>query len=164
MLFLLPFKIQIMQTHYGQQVGLSRKRIKCSHHSNNGWMKSIHNSEGKEANHIEYQPIIDRDPNDHNTIYTALLQCIEKEKPNISMIAFDLPLCLNSVDIILSRNHPIIPRLGGFHLLKFFWEHSVRCLLIVDFVIFFNLSTLVRLLLTASLAGTVMAKLSEPIF
>ena len=83
-------------------------------------MKNIHNSEGKEANHIEYQPIIDGDPNDHSTIYTALLRCIEKEMPNISVITFDLPLWLKSVDIILSRNLPIIPRLGGFHLLKSF--------------------------------------------
>ena len=91
-----------------------------SHANWNGWMKSIYNSEGKEANHIEYQPIIDGDPNDHSTIYTALLRCIEKEKPNISVITFDLPLWLKSVDIILSRNLPIIPRIGGFHLLKSF--------------------------------------------
>ena len=86
----------------------------------NGWLKSIHNSEGKETNHTEYQPIIDGDPNNHNTIYIALLRCIEKEKRNISVIAFDLPLWLKSADIILSRNLPIIPQLGGFHLLKSF--------------------------------------------
>ena len=34
-------------------------------------MKSIHNSEGKEANHIEYQPIIDGDPNDHNNLHST---------------------------------------------------------------------------------------------
>ena len=55
-------------------------------------MKSIHTSEGKKANHIEYQPIIGGDPNDHSTIYTALLRCIEKEEPSISVITFDLPL------------------------------------------------------------------------
>ena len=65
-------------------------------------MKSIHTSEGKKANHIEYQPIIDDDPNDHSTIYTALLRCIEKEEPSISVITFDLPLWLKSVDIIHS--------------------------------------------------------------
>ena len=68
-------------------------------------MKSIHTSEGKKANHIEYQPIIDGDPNDHSTIYTALLRCIDKEKPNISVITFALPLWLKSVDKILSRNN-----------------------------------------------------------
>ena len=65
-------------------------------------MKSIPTSEGKKANHIEYQPIIDGDPNDHSTIYTALLRCIEKEEPSISVITFDLPLWLKSVDIIHS--------------------------------------------------------------
>ena len=80
------------------------------------------------------------------------------------MITFDLPLWLKSFDIILSRNLPIIPRLGGFHLLKSFLELSVQYLMIVDFVILFNLSTLERLLLTASLTGTVMTKPSEPIF
>ena len=33
---------------------------------------------------------------------------------------FDLPVWLKSVYITLSRNLPIIPRLGGFHLLKSF--------------------------------------------
>ena len=98
-----------------------KKKDEIFSHANwNGWMKSIPNSEGKEANHIEYQPIIDGDPNDHNTVSTALLRCTEKEKPNISVITFDLRLWLKSVDIILSRNLPIIPRLGGFHLLKSF--------------------------------------------
>ena len=142
-----------------------KKSDKVFSHANwNGWMKSIHNIGGEEANHIEYQPIIDGDPNDHSTIYTALLRCIDKEKPNISVITFDLPLWLKSVDIILSRNLPIIPRLGGFHLLKSFLELSVQYLMIVDFVILFNLSTLERLLLTASLTGKVMTKPSEPIF
>ena len=70
-----------------------KKKDKIFLHANwNSWMKSIHNSEDKEANHMEYQPIKDGDPNDHITIYTALLQCIEKEKPNISVITFDHPL------------------------------------------------------------------------
>ena len=34
------------------------------------------------------------------------------------MITFDLSLWLKSVDIILSQNRPIIPRLGGFNLFK----------------------------------------------
>ena len=93
-----------------------------SHANWNGWMKSIHNSEGKKAKHIECQQIIDSNSNDDSTIYTALLRCIEKEMPNISVINFDLPLWLKSFDIILRRNFPIIPRLGGFHLLKPFLE------------------------------------------
>ena len=119
---------------------------------------------GKVANHIEYQPIIDGDQNDHNTIYTALLQCIEKENQNISVITFCLALWLKAVDIILSRNLPMIPRLGGFHLLKSFLGYLVQYLLVEGFVIFSNLSTLVRLLLTVSLTGTVMIKPSDSIF
>ena len=90
-------------------------------HSNwNGWMKSIHNSVSKEISHIEYQPIIDGNPNDYSTIYTSLLRCIESEKPKVSVITFDLPIWLKSVDIILSHKLPVIPRLGGVHLLKSF--------------------------------------------
>ena len=62
-------------------------------------MKSIHNSEGKEDDHIEYQAIIDDNPNERSTIYTALFPSIEREKPNILVITFDLPLYLKSVDI-----------------------------------------------------------------
>ena len=36
-------------------------------------MKKVHNSECKEATHIEYQPIIDGDPNDNSTIYATVL-------------------------------------------------------------------------------------------
>ena len=88
-------------------------------HSNwNGWMKSIHNSVSKEISHIEYQPSIDGNPNDYSTIYTSL-RCIESEKPKVSVITFDLPIWLKSVDI-LSHKLPVIPRLGGFHLIKSF--------------------------------------------
>ena len=83
-------------------------------------MKSIHNREGKKDDHIEYPPIIDDDPNERSTIYTVLFRSIEKEKPNILVITFDLPLYLKLVDIILSRNLPIILQLRGFHLLKSF--------------------------------------------
>ena len=36
-------------------------------------MKSVHNSACKEATHIEFQPIIDGDPNDNSTIYAIVL-------------------------------------------------------------------------------------------
>ena len=51
----------------------------------NGWMKSIHNSVSKEISHIEYQPIIDGNPNDYSTIYTSLLRCIESENPKFQI-------------------------------------------------------------------------------
>ena len=51
-------------------------------------------------------------------ITTALLRCIQLEKTNYTVITFDLPIWLKAVDLILSQRMPIIPRLGGFHLLK----------------------------------------------
>ena len=85
-------------------------------------MKSIHSRKTKGVNHIEYQPIIDGDPNDYSTIYTRLLQCIELE--DMPIVTFDLPLWLKAVDIIQSKDLEVVPRLGGFHLLKSFlrWD------------------------------------------
>ena len=74
-----------------------------SHTNWNGWMKQIHRLESKEASHIDYKPIIDCDPTDPSTIYTALMQCIHEEKPRIPVITFDLPIWMKSVDIILSK-------------------------------------------------------------
>ena len=36
------------------------------------------------------------------------------------VVTFDLPIWIKSVDIIKSKKLPVIPRLGGFHLLKSF--------------------------------------------
>ena len=81
-------------------------------------MKNVHNSNGKSPSSIVYQPIIDSKPKDYSTINTALLRCIHLEKPNYAATTFDLPIWLKEVDLILSQSMPIIPRLGGFHLLK----------------------------------------------
>ena len=91
---------------------------KFSHANWNGWMKNVHNSNEKSPSSFVYQPIIDSNPNDYCTINTALLRCIQLEKPNYAVITFDLPIWLKAVDLILSQKMPIIPRLGGFHLLK----------------------------------------------
>ena len=56
---------------------VKRKDSEFSHANWNGWMKSIHATKNKQPHDIEYQPIIDGDPNDHSTIYTTLLRCIE---------------------------------------------------------------------------------------
>ena len=81
-------------------------------------MKNAHNSNEKSPSSIVYQPIIDSNPNDYSTINTALLQCVQLEKPNYAVITFDLPILFKTVDLILSQRMPITPRLDGFHLLK----------------------------------------------
>ena len=72
----------------------------------------------KSPSSIVYQSIIDSNPNDYSTINTALLRCIQLEKPNYAVITFDLLIWLKASDLILSQRMPIISRLGGFHLLK----------------------------------------------
>ena len=91
---------------------------KFSHANWNGWMKNVHDSNKKPSNSTVYQPLIDSNPNDYSTSDTALLRCIRLEKPNYAVITFDLLIWLKAVDLILSQKMPIIPRLGGFHLLK----------------------------------------------
>ena len=58
------------------------------------------------------------DPNDLNTIFTLLKECIQRSSDRIAIVTFDLPIWLKSVHIIKQENLPVIARLGGFHLLK----------------------------------------------
>ena len=81
-------------------------------------MKNVRNSNEKSPSSILYQPIIDSNPNDYSTINTALLRCIQLEKPSYVVITFDLLIWSNAVDLILSQRMPIISRFGGFHLSK----------------------------------------------
>ncbi|KAI4803698.1 hypothetical protein KUCAC02_025353 [Chaenocephalus aceratus] len=88
-------------------------------HSNwNGWMKSIHADDVKQRTQIDFLPIIEGDPNDLNTIFTTLKECTRLSADRVTIVTFNLPIWLKAVDIIKQTNLPIIPRLGGFHLLK----------------------------------------------
>ncbi|XP_061840899.1 uncharacterized protein [Nerophis lumbriciformis] len=90
-------------------------------HTNwNGWMTSIHSDNVKQSTQIDFLPVIDGDPNDHNTIFTTLKECIRLSAVKVTIVTFDLLIWLKAVDIIKQANLPIIPRLGGFHLLKFY--------------------------------------------
>ena len=97
---------------------IKKNNNEFSHSNWNGWMKSVHKSEGKEVNDIEYMPIIDGDPNNHSTIHTLLQKALQMDAHPI--VTFDLPIWIKSVDIIKSKKLSVIPRLGGFHLLKSF--------------------------------------------
>lgn len=86
-------------------------------HSNwNGWMKQIHANDAKQSTQIDFLPVIEGDPNDLNTIFTTLKECIRLN--GTAVVTFDLPIWLKAVNIIKQANLPVIPRLGGFHLLK----------------------------------------------
>ena len=77
---------------------------------------------------------------------TALIWCIQLEKPNYAVITFDLQIWLKAVDLIQrmiwfeARGCQIIPRLGGFYLWKSYlatfsvifadsWLHDIRKLI-----------------------------------
>uniref|UniRef100_UPI00358F51C3 uncharacterized protein n=1 Tax=Myxine glutinosa TaxID=7769 RepID=UPI00358F51C3 len=88
-------------------------------HSNwNGWMKRIHADNAKQSTQVDFLLVIEGDPNDHRTIFTTLKECMRLSGDKVARVIFDLPIWLKAVDIIKQTNLPIIPRLGGFHLLK----------------------------------------------
>lgn len=84
----------------------------------NGWMKSIHADNTRQSTQIDFLPVIEGDPNDLNTIFTTLKECMRLSADRVTIVTFDLPIWLKAVDIIKQANLSVIPRLGGFHLLK----------------------------------------------
>ena len=88
-------------------------------HANwNGWMKSIHADHIKQSTQIDFLPVIEGDPNDYSTIFTTLKECVKLSGNSVTIVTFDFPIWIKAVDIIKQTNIPVIPRLGGFHLLK----------------------------------------------
>ena len=72
---------------------------------------------------VTLHPIIDRNPNDHSTIYTTLIY-VSQQSQNLHVptacITFDHPLWLKAVDIVYSKQLKIVCRLGPFHMLMSF--------------------------------------------
>ena len=115
-----PTPVEVNPTGINWAAGWMIKKSddKFSNANWNGWMKNVHNSSEKSPSSNVYQRIIDSNPNDYSTINSALLPCIQLEKPNYAAIPFDLPIWLKAFDLILSQRMQIIPKLGCFHLLK----------------------------------------------
>ena len=90
--------------------------LEFPHSNRNGWMKRIHANDAKQSTQIDFLPITEGDPNDLNTIFTTLKECVSLA--GIAVVTFDLPIWLKAMSIIKQANLPVIPRLGGFHLLK----------------------------------------------
>lgn len=75
------------------------------------------------ASNIQMHPAIDRNPNDHSTIYSMLLYIAQQcQKLNIptSCVTYDLPLWLKAIDVVNSKNLNVICWLGPFHTLVSF--------------------------------------------
>ena len=47
-----------------------------SHSNWNGWMKRIHTNDAKQSTQIEFLSVIEEDPNDLDTIFTTLKECM----------------------------------------------------------------------------------------
>jgi len=82
----------------------------------NGWMKRIHASRAKHSTQIDYLSVNEGDPNDLNTIFTTVKECILLSANRVAIATFDLPIWLKAMDIIKQANLPVIARLAGFHL------------------------------------------------
>ena len=78
----------------------------------NGWMKRIHANDAKQSTQIEFPPVIEGDPNDLDTIFTTLKECIRLA--GFAIVTFDFPIWLKDMHIIKQANLLIIARLGGF--------------------------------------------------
>ena len=79
-------------------------------------MKRIHANDAKQSTHLKFIPVIEGDPNDLNTIFTTLKECIHFA--GFAIVTIDFLIWLMAVNIIKQVNLPIIPILGNFHLLK----------------------------------------------
>lgn len=81
-------------------------------------MKRIHADYSQQSTQVNFLPVMEGNPNDHRTIFTTLSECMRLSRDKVIIVTFDLLIWLKAVDIIKQANLPIIPRLGGFHLLK----------------------------------------------
>lgn len=87
-------------------------------------MEKLTKSCAYERSSILYLPILNALPGEYDTIYTVLLEAIERAKESgqdSCIVTFDQPLYWKAKDIILSSEETsplknIILRLGGFHL------------------------------------------------
>ena len=103
-------------THWAAGWVIKAHNLEFPHSNWNGWMKRIHANDAKQSTQIDFLPITEGDPNDLNTIFTTLKECVRLA--GIAVVTFDLPIWLKAMNIIKQANLPVIPRLGGFHLLK----------------------------------------------
>ena len=69
---------------------------------------------------IEFQRIINANPNDMQTIYTTIMRAIKGTHESPAIITFDLPLFIKASQIVKEQKLEVDVRLGGFHFLKSF--------------------------------------------
>jgi len=55
---------------------ITAHNLEFPHCNWNGWMKRIHAYDAKQSIQIDFLPVTEGDPNDLNTIFTTLNECI----------------------------------------------------------------------------------------
>ena len=92
---------------------IKAKDPKFQHSNWNDWMKRIHVDDAKLSTQMNFLPVIEGDPNDHRTIFTTLKECMQISGDKVTIVTFDLPICLKAVDIIKQEN-PSFPSFQGW--------------------------------------------------
>ena len=90
-----------------------------------GYMETLFKStrqSSSDIDAIEILPMIDLDPNDETTLYSAIRFIhdeVLRTGPGVTTLTFDQPLYLKAMEIVLSKDliSIVLPRLGGFHTL-----------------------------------------------
>jgi len=59
-------------------------------------MKRIHACDAKQSTQIDFLPVIKGDPDDINTIFTTLKECIRLSADRVAIVTFDLPIWLKA--------------------------------------------------------------------
>ena len=83
-------------------------------------MKSIHETDTSTKSRIEFLPIINMKPDSFGVIFKTIVECMNTSPVRPLIITFDYPLWIKAVRVTLDLGLPVVPRLGGFHLLKSF--------------------------------------------
>ena len=87
-----------------------------------GFMQMAVKGENHQKSRIDILPVINMDPNQPDTIYSALSYAqslCDKQKLGVAPVTFDQPLYIKAVDIVQSSPDldKVVVRLRGFHLI-----------------------------------------------
>ena len=86
-----------------------------------GFNQTVVNQGLYDISRIEILPFVNHDPNQHDTIFSALMyvqKLADKHKLGICPVTFDQPLYIKAAEIVQSSENinKVVVRLGGFHL------------------------------------------------
>ncbi|TKS80434.1 hypothetical protein D9C73_013333 [Collichthys lucidus] len=66
--------------------------------------------DAKQSTVIDFLPVIEGDPNDHNTIFTTLKECMRLSEDKVTIVTLNRPIWLKAVDTTCSGTAHIAHR------------------------------------------------------